>query len=189
MRVHSDAMQFQMAILGPPTNRHKQFLKLWDGSLRGPASPGQAVKCEVMLFDCIQLCFSLFYLTKITYLGPTAISTEPTIISQQSIYQSALISIHVANRNLGTGSGQTHALFHLPMLCGIILVDVRQIFSCQCFTGPPNQCWTEQPFQNATTWCSKLSRWNICISRLQLVLPQKYFETASSYCFSGQQFS
>ena len=63
-------MQFQIAM--PPTKRHKQFLKLRDGSLRGPARPGRAVKMrgEAILIASSFLFRFVFFVTEITFLGP-----------------------------------------------------------------------------------------------------------------------
>ena len=55
----------------PPTNRYKQFLKLRDGSSRGPAQPAERLKCEAMRFlQHPDSFFASFFVTEITYLGP-----------------------------------------------------------------------------------------------------------------------
>ena len=65
----------------PPTNRYKQFLKLRDGSSRGPAQPAERLKCEAMRFlQHPDSFFASFFVTEITYLGP--MPTSATRIQQ-----------------------------------------------------------------------------------------------------------
>ena len=58
MRAHSDAMQFQMAILGPPTKRHKQFLKIMRWQLEGVS---QARPSNYMQGNAISIASSFVF--------------------------------------------------------------------------------------------------------------------------------
>ena len=73
MSVYLDAMQFQMAT--PPTNRHKQFWKLRDGSSKGPAKPGQAVKLRG---DAILIASSFVFAS---FLWPKSYTFGPCLMA------------------------------------------------------------------------------------------------------------